>query len=150
MFNLFVRHIRLLLKTPKRALTLFVCLKWLFGEADYAHTLIPDDYWIIFVADLSTKHSNWMQQSDRKREGNLDQPEKKSYSQTEKNFQFFQNGGEMYRCYKQKKNSTIFRVLSDATLLCYCCSLCRHSESTNQTMQFGKKYEPPLKKALYW
>ena len=44
MFNLFVSYIRLLLKTPKRALPLFVCLKWLFGEANFAHTLVPEVY----------------------------------------------------------------------------------------------------------
>ena len=42
MFSLFVSFIRLLLKTPKRVLLLFVCLKWLFGEADFAHTLVPE------------------------------------------------------------------------------------------------------------
>ena len=44
MFNLFFSYSSLLLKTPKRALLLFVCPKWLFGEADFAHTLVPEDY----------------------------------------------------------------------------------------------------------
>ena len=44
MFNLIVSYIRLSLNTPKRALLLFVCLNWLFGEADFAHTLVPEVY----------------------------------------------------------------------------------------------------------
>ena len=87
MFNLFVSYIRLLLKTPKRAVPLFVCLKWLFGEADFAHTLVPEVYWIIAVADVSTKHNKWMQRSNTRRERDSDQPKKRSYSQTEKTFQ---------------------------------------------------------------
>ena len=90
MLNLFVSYVRLLLKTPKRALILFVCLNWLFGEADFAHTLVPADYCIIAVADdMSTKHKNWMQRSNARTERNSDQPEKKSYSQTEKTFSIF-------------------------------------------------------------
>ena len=85
----------IIIENAKKSVDFFVCLKWRFGEADFAHTLIPDDFWIIAVADVSTKQSNWMQQSDTRRKGNLDQPKKKSYSQTEKNFQFSQNRGEM-------------------------------------------------------
>ena len=85
----------IIIENAKKSVDFICLLKMIFGEADFAQTLIPDDYWVIAVADVSTKHSNWMQQSDTRREGNLDQPEKKSYSQIEKNFQFFQNRGEM-------------------------------------------------------
>ena len=41
---------------------------------------------------MPTKNIKWMQQNDTRRAGNLDQPEKKSYSQTDKNFNFLKTG----------------------------------------------------------
>ena len=42
---------------------------------------------------MSTKHNNWMQRSNTRRERNSDQPEKKSCSQTkEKFFNFLKTG----------------------------------------------------------